>query len=339
MTIDVALATSDAMVLGCDSLSSINEIAFFPKRNPACVVLDEHGNPKWDDQGRMLIAIDPNSPSHIATTSVMGGVQKMFLLYEDANFECSVAAITSGMASISGMTIAEVADRYHASKQNDGSQFRTAREVVDDFTVYVRGLWEKDEFRSLLNFLIAGFGPDDTRIRTFSVAIAIPQVVEQFRFPEEARDGFGLAWDGQAGNAGRLLSGVDSNLKSEIERYIRSMLGIYRQQVAEDMLAGLADAGVEIPPSFSYDLRELGSVNLPWELGWQDINYRNLPLQTAVELTAALVNIESGMQKFAQGIPTVGGRTRIGILRRGKGFLTLNEPSLVHHHTGYHTDE
>ncbi len=85
-------------------------------------------------------------------------------------------------------------------------------------------------------------------------------------------------------------------------------------------MAGLADAGVEIPPSFSYDLRELGSVNLPWELGWQDINYRNLPLQTAVELTAALVNIESGMQKFAQGIPTVGGRTRIGILRRGKGW-------------------
>jgi hypothetical protein len=63
-----------------------------------------------------------------------------------------------------------------------------------------------------------------------------------------------------------------------------------------------------------------------------------LPLQEAITFVAFLVNLQSGKSRFARGVATVGGRTHIGIITKGKDFRLLDEPELKHRHTGFGDD-
>jgi hypothetical protein len=54
----------------------------------------------------------------------------------------------------------------------------------------------------------------------------------------------------------------------------------------------------------------------------------------AIDLTAYLVGLQSGKAKFAKGIATVGGRTRIGLIRKQEGVHMLNEPELHYTRVG-----
>ena len=65
-----------------------------------------------------------------------------------------------------------------------------------------------------------------------------------------------------------------------------------------------------------------------------DSIYGNLPIKDSLDLTAYLVELQSGQAKFAKGIATVGGRTRIGLIRKQEGFHMLNEPELHYTRVG-----
>ena len=169
MTINVVVATYHGVVLGCDSLSSIVERAFFPFRHNAVVERDAQGNVIRDADGNLVIPYHEDQLVNTAT-NVVSGVQKMFLLHESPdtnNVEASVAAMTSGLATLNGIVIAEVAQRFKKRcVQRDGG-YRTTELVVNDFLDFVRPLWEvqvdyantPEESRpglSDLNFLLAG---------------------------------------------------------------------------------------------------------------------------------------------------------------------------------------
>lgn len=334
MTINVAVATYDAVILGCDSLSSKVEPAFFPHRSGSSFAVDADGNEILDVNGNKVIAYSEDQLSFTAT-HVMGGVRKMFVLREDCEgAECSIAAVTSGMATLSGVTIAELANRYLRSSRTDGITFDHVEDAVRHFVDFVRPLWDAAPHPSPLRFLVAGYCRQDTYIKVFRVAVESDEIVEQF--PGDAH--CGAAWDGQSTYASRLISGIDSSLQSEVNRAILKALKVQRDSTLESIMASLRGAGVEIPDDLVVTYEEAMPQALPWTVGWAPIDWSNMPIQTSIELVSALVNAESGMQKFAHGIPTVGGRTRIGLLRRNVPFATLNEPSLTHTHTGYATD-
>lgn len=108
MTINIAIATYDAIVFGCDSLSSIVEQAVLPFRHGQDgFARDAQGNELIDAFGNRVVSVANVQPF---VTNVFGGAQKMFLLYEDD--DTSVAAVTAGMATLSGVTIASVAARF-----------------------------------------------------------------------------------------------------------------------------------------------------------------------------------------------------------------------------------
>ena len=76
-------------------------------------------------------------------------------------------------------------------------------------------------------------------------------------------------------------------------------------------------------------------IPIPWDRYRCDIAYGNLPLQDAVDLASFLVGLQSGKSKFAMGVPTVGGRTHVGVVTRHEGFRMLGEPELRHTHVGF----
>lgn len=274
----------------------------------------------------------------LVATHVMGGVQKMFLLAEDEECDCSVAAVTSGVASLGGLTIAEVVKRYRRENRGQSISFSSVDELVQHFVEHLSMLHSAEfanRHQAQLNFMIAGYCSADEYIKVFHVNVNEKRVVEQF--PHQAYH-FGLAWDGQTTYAARLITGVDANLRNQVNRQIAESLTHQRESILESLQKQLDDAGVALPEGLELTLEEEVPTSPPWSAAGAPIDWANLPTQTAVELVSALVNAESGMQKFVMGIPTVGGRTRIGLLRRNVRFTMLNEPSLTHLHTGYVTD-
>lgn len=300
MTINVALATSEAIVLGCDSLSSVIETVFHPRDMSLATkdgkpVLDEHGQPCFT-----------GVPSH-AVTSVFGGVRKMFCIYEREDFH--VAAVTAGLAILDGMTIAEHANKF---RREGGNGLDTVEQVAASFLTYVREKWEltvdykessgSDSFEPIypnVEFLVAGFEPTGEG-RVYRLDILANQMELQY----DGRPG--IAWAGQANFVQRLLIGADAGLQAEL-------VNSY----------GLEDAKLTAALDGSRT----------------NIDFANLPTQYAIDFVEMLVNTQSGMQRFEPGIATVGGRTHVGVLRRGETFAMLNEPELVHKHTGFNHDD
>lgn len=346
MTINVVVATYHAVVLGCDSLSSIVERAFFPFRENSSPARDADGNLIRDADGNLLLPYIEDQLVNTAT-NIMGGVQKMFLLYEDPNpddVNCSVAAVTSGLGTLNGVVIAELAYRFRKRCMNNGPR-QNVQSVVEDFLNYVRPLWEQqvsfddvdEDLRPWLddlNFLVAGYGPEDEYIKVFRVSISRRTVEEQFPTAPHCS----ASWAGQSNSVASLINGKSPIVQRKVSKAIIEALNAQRQSIVESVLLQLRDQGVVIPEPFEAEIQEVIPPALPWNSGGPDIDWANLPVQSAVDLVSTLVNAESGIQKFAMGIPAVGGRTRIGLLRRGVPFSFINEPDIVHDHVGYNND-
>ncbi|OLU22896.1 hypothetical protein BVH03_21835 [Pseudomonas sp. PA15(2017)] len=339
MTINIAVATYDAIVLGCDSLSSVSEQAIFPFRPEVGFARDANGNELVDATGSKVVSA-ANMRSLV--TNVWGGARKMFLLYEDD--DTSVAAVTAGIATLSGSTIAELAGRFRRSNEIASLSYSRTADVAEDFRRYMRAEWERavgfheieDEVKPYLDdlqFIIGGHGRDDERGMVLKVSIRDDAQYDQF----PAAPHKGTCWGGQSDWVERLLVGVDGQLAHGIGRMFSMHLDAEVSRTAESLLDELDAAGGTIPDDFSFELRPV-DFDAPWRVAIGDIDYGNLPTQYAIEFVELLVNTQSGMQRFARGVPTVGGRTNIGVLRRGQKFAMLNEPDLVHKHLGYSHD-
>ncbi|MFI8717073.1 hypothetical protein ACIGHF_04180 [Stenotrophomonas sp. NPDC077464] len=344
MTTNVVVATYHGVILGCDSLSSIIERAYFPFRVPNALARDERGEVMTDPQGRLLLAYDERNFQY-TPTNIMGGVQKMFPLHEDVdpqNIECSVAATTSGLGSLNGVVIAEVAERFRRRCRTNEQGFNSIEQVVSMFLDYVRPQWEMQvgfdaadpaahSFLDDLQFLIAGYGPADEYIKVIRVSVANESAVEVFKHAPHCS----AAWAGQASAVASLLMGFNPTTRWAIDRAVVESLSAQRESVVTSVLGHLREQGVAIPEPFEARIDEVVPADLPWSEGSPEFDWANLPVQSAVDLVSTLVNAQSAMQKFAMGIPTVGGRTRIGLMRRGMPFAFLNEPEIVHQHVGY----
>lgn len=350
MTTNVVVATYHGVVLGCDSLSSMVERAYFPFRSPNAVARNPDGTPMRDAQGRPLVALSDENFIQTPTT-VVGGVQKMFVLYQDKdtdNVERSVAATTAGLGTLNGVVIAELAERFRRKCFADQKDYSSAEQVVNDFIDYLRPLWQQevgydptkgDDFYLTedLMFLVSGYCPDDEYIKVYEVSIAAPpsgKATEQFANAPHCS----AAWAGQTSSIESLIMGSNYNARWPVHQAFSKALEVQRDTLVASVIEQLKANGVDVPEGIQLDVRAELPTGLPWNAGAPQFNWQNLPVQSAVDLVSTLVNAESAIQKFAMGIPTVGGRTRLGLMRRGIPFAFLNEPEIIHQHVGYNHD-
>lgn len=340
MTINVAVVTYDGIILGCDSLSSMVEGVLMPYRGRGTFVLDDNSQPIVDDDGHWLVKFKPGDTEQLVTT-VFGGVSKMFCLYEDD--DTSVAAVTSGLATLAGVTIAEQAKRFRRRLKTEGATFESVGEVALKFQEYIQSIWLQDREKAALpeslfpdlQFIVAGHGKADLYGKVFRVnASDRGPPIEQF----QDDDHVGICWGGTADYVERLLRGADGVLMLRVTRELARAMRQQRESTLNDISMALTQAGVQLPDDLDVQVREEQQPTLPWDSVVADIDFGNLSTQYAVEFVELLVNIQSGMQRFARGIPVVGGRTHIGVLKRGERFDMLNEPTLLHKHTGYSDD-
>ena len=339
MTINIALATSEGLVLGCDSIASSIEYVVDPfELNQT---RDDDGNPMQDANGRPLVALDYSSIRPVVTNA-WGGVTKLFQIHGGA---APVAAVTSGIAQLKNRTMKSYAEEFLVNSQRFGVDFRSAQEVSETFLLFMRehflehyqGSSIPEQYWTGPVFLAGGYGVSDELPSVYRLDVKANGVYDQFEDGE-----FGIAWNGQADSVERLIRGYDSALREEIEKHLGQLIDDNYEQLTSAMAMILNNVfsqhAIELPPDVDTVLPSKLEVDLPWDRLKLGFDYGNLPLQSAVDFVAFLVNLQSGKSRFASGVATVGGRTQVAVVTKGEGFRILNEPELQHRHTGFGDD-
>jgi hypothetical protein len=338
VTINIAVVTSDALVLGCDSVASVTT----PMLNPfgQGFTKGEDGNFVKDKDGNFLVPV--KGIEHIVT-DVMSGVTKMFKLYDEKN--TVVAATTSGLGKLNDRPIAGIAYDFAQSIQTPkkGKQkYTKVLEVVNAFHEFVRVEYENDqtltgippEYWSSLSFLVGGHGKDDKFPSVYRIRMKETSVVCEFELGKT-----GMCWGGQSDSIERIIRGYDGELRHAVEEYVGKLLDSHHKKMAETTVRILGDTltalKVEMPNGVNTDLPAIPPFELDWDRFRVGVNYSNLPLQDAINFVSFLVLTQEGKQKFAPGLATVGGRIHVGYATKAKGFNFLNELELTHNQTGF----
>lgn len=341
MTINVALVTSEAVVLGCDSVASSTRLFLNPLR---ATDRDADGNFLRDADGKMVARFHFEDLEHVVTDA-WGGVTKMFGLCGDHN---PVAGVTAGLAKLSGRNIFAIANEF-LSLPPPGDPYSSVEAVVNAFVGHIGGIYDQHyeatgdppEFRDDVEFLVGGYGRQDRFPSLYRVNLVRPPA-ERIRKIYGDGEGFsdrtGVSWAGQADGVERLLFGYDRPLRYALEKEISAAIDRMHKAMSTSVVRILADTlaalNAQLPEGVNTELPAKEEPKLDWDRLTVNMDFTNLPLQDAVDLVAYLVNLQSGKAKFVRGVPTVGGRTHIGIIRRN-GFTMLNEPELVHRNVGY----
>lgn len=315
MTINVALVTSDALILGCDSVASTSRVMLDPWQ---LVERNDDGTPKADHDGN-FVARFRFEHFRSVVTDVWGGVTKMFELCRAGS---KVAATTAGLASLGGRTMQNLAVQFARDLDANGGAADVG-DVAQQFLAFIRGEFDKEyadpaipnELKDQIEFLVGGYG-----VAGYFPSLYRLRVRENHIEKVWGEGEFGLAWAGQADGVSRLVFGYDLLLKYRAQRVTVAVVDdLYKQfseasaKILQEVLAKL---GAQLPQGVNTDLPEKPKVEFPWEDFQLDIECQNLPLQDAVDLVSYFVNVQAGRAKFVRGVATVGGRTRIGVFNQ-----------------------
>ena len=339
MTVNIGLVTSEALVLGCDSIATATRTMVDPFANGWAT--DSSNKPILDANGKPTISFDPDNFESVVV-DVMPGVTKMFEIY-NLN-DTFVAATTAGLAALQERAIASIAIDYLAHQKSLKRKFSNVKAVADSFKNFVKKEYETQHKPSKidrqywpdLKFLIGGIGKNDRMPSLYRVDVKSGIVVEQFKTGSH-----GIAWEGQSDSVERIIRGYDSLIRLRIESEIDTEFDAYRDRMTDaltritnDVLAKLK---VGMPSGIDLKLPGPPRAKLGWDSATTNIAYGSLSIQRAIDFGSFLVLLQAGPQRFSRGIATVGGRTHIGVVSRS-GLKFLNEPDLAHTNVGFSDD-
>lgn len=342
MTINVTLVTSDALIMGCDSIASTSQWFLDPMK---LLKRNEAGEFIKDPDGRYTGQFELTDMQSVVTHSV-GSVQKMFLVYDkwtEKNHDGPVvAAVTSGLAVLQERTMHSLAAEFCNQKRKKKAE--DVETIVMEFKTFMDAKYEvhnkvneiPPEFRDDIEFLIGGYGHKDQFPSVYRLNIRENKITP-LQGPK-CDDHTGLAWGGQAYAVQRLMYGYDTPVMTDVQRIIDEMYSDMSNATTRILNDTVTRLGVAPPVGINMELPpkpNLADLTFKYIL---NIDTANMPLQYGIELVAYLVNQESGRQKFTRGVMTVGGRTHIGVITKTEGYRELNKPALEHKHIGYHRD-
>lgn len=341
MTINVALVTNEALIMGCDSVASTTRFLLDPIK---VIPRDAEGNWLQDEQGNWNVKFNFNDLDTIVANA-WGGVQKMFILCGgQKNSHTTVAAVTSGLATLLNRTMNNFAGEFHRTMIRQNPLCETVEDVVDRFTKFMGQKFDEhygtasgpEELKEDIEFLVGGYGRADALPTLFRVKLKDKYKDRMYCPTTEPKTG--LAWAGLSASVQRILRGYDLRLKVDLDQQFEQLYHAMSQEALRIVQEVLQSLGAQMPAEINADLPAKPDLEALYKRYQLDIDYENMPLQDAVDFVAYLVNLESGKHKFERGVPTVGGRTHISVITRNEGLRIINPPPLTHRNTGFTRD-
>ena len=331
MTINIAVVTNEALVLGCDSTASTTQPLLDPFRP---------GMQKTKG-GRYKLEFDLSDLSEYVTDTRTGAA-KMFPLHLG---DAPVAATTAGLAKLNDRTMDNFASEFKKRQEAKKVPQANVEVIAKYFLTFMRKQYRRhftalklpEQVWSDVDFMVGGYGKNDQLPSLYRVHLKKNEL-ETVYLAGEA----GVAWLGQSDAVHRLMFGYDAPLKAAVEqRYGEAMDALHDAITAkaDDILKKvLKELGESVPKGMDTKIAKKRKPPLPWGPFGLSVSCANLPLQEAVDFAAFLVNLQSARDKFTRGVATVGGRTHVGVLTRADGFRMLNEPDVAHTITGFMRD-
>lgn len=341
MTINVALVTNEGLILGCDSVASTIGYYLDPSK---LIPKGADGNWIQDDDGNWNVKFNFFNLDQLVTNA-WGGVQKMFILCGgQKNSHTTVAAITSGLATLLDRTMNNFAGEFHRQMIAQQEPCETVQDVVDKFSQFMGNhydahyneLGSPDEWKEDIEFLVGGYGKNDALPSLYRVKLKDKSKDLIYAPNKESKTG--LSWAGQSTSVQRLLRGYDAVLWLQLFRQFDELYKAMSERTLKIVEDVLQAAEAQMPARVNTDLPPKPDLSGIFDSHKLDIDYQNMPVQDAIDFVAYLVNLESGKHKFVRGVPTVGGRTHIGLVTRNEGFRIINPPALTHRNTGFARD-
>jgi hypothetical protein len=334
MTTLVALATKDALVMGCDSLGSVPRWMldpftllgeFFDPQTGFKLKIGKDGNPilkKFDDIYSKAVSIPYDHMTHVS---------KLFSL---APLEMGV--MITGISSIGDRTIKSLISEF----KRDKLTFPTltvpkSRKKVPDYTVddiahqlldfilsFYDSEYDDSTYKPELELMIGGY--DKTKQVPAIYRIYVNDKKIEKIFQEDSQ--FGIAFGGQMEEIQRIVFGTDGKNKHMLRIRVNNLLDKYRDWLQNY----LKEKGIseELPRGDTY-YDEL-SLFKNWNLTGFDANWGDFSNQNAIECVSWFVGIMIKSHEFSSRLPTVGGKTHLGLITKDKGFAFISKEEYVH---------
>jgi 20S proteasome alpha/beta subunit len=325
MTVLVALATKDALVLGCDSLGTIPKVLVDPLD-----LISEFFDPEneWNlkvgNDGKTILQDfhDIYKKARSVPFDHMTHVTKIFSL---APLEIGV--MQTGIVSIGDRTIKSLINEF---KSNEPA-FNNKKKPTN-YTVKSIG-------KKLLNFINKFFKeayPNDKKphlefmIGGYDKQKQVPSIYRIYfhenRLDEVFIESFGIAFAGQMQEIQRIVFGIDGTNSLILTERAKILFDKYRELSQKY----LEKKGItEELPRWDVYKNEL-SLLKDLELNRFDAEWGDFSEQNAIECVNFFVEIMIKSQQFSRGLPTVGGAVHIGLITKKNGFQFISKEEYEH---------
>lgn len=324
MTSLVALATKDALVLGCDSLGTSKKFLLDPF--DLLEFFDKDFKLKEDKDGKPVLQnfSDIWNKRQSVSDSHMAHMTKLFSLSP-----LPMGIMYTGITSIGNRTVKSLIEEFKNKesvcqkkpKPKNYTVKGISKKILTHISQYFESKYPDGKKMPDLEFILGGYDKRNP----------LPKIV-RIRLPEnKAQDtieDFGMVFGGQMKEIQRIIHGTDWSNKMEINKRHIKLLRKYRDKI-NDFLKQ-KNISIEIPELSMNEMKELDMFSEKWDLDGFNANWGDFSEQNAIECVDFFVNIMIKSQQFSYGMPIVGGEVHIALIKKTEGFRFISREEYGH---------
>lgn len=328
MTTLVALATKDALVMGCDSLGTVTKNLLDPLDLLHQFFDPEDGKLKVDEQGMPILRefYDIYGKAQEVPFNQMTHVGKMLSLTP-----LPMGVMSTGIASIGNRTIKSLINEFKATSKSpikikEGNVPYTTEGIANELLTFIGDYYAKEyekwKVKPYLELMIGGYSQNGPFPAIFRIFVNETKVVRAF----SEDNPFGIVFGGQMQEIQRIVFGTDYLNSLRLEARVEELIEKYRK-LLKDFL-NKKEILEELPGYGDYK-NELSLFN-NWKLNGFEADWGDFSEQNAVECVDFFVEVMARSQQLSSHLPTVGGEIHIGLITKEKGFKFISKELLSH---------
>ena len=333
MTTLVALATKDALVLGCDSLGTVTKPMVDPFTLGEFFDHGEGGKLKLGKDGKPLLKNfqEIYNKTESVPYNHMTHVSKLFSL-----MPLPMGVMLTGIASIGNRTIKSLILEFREkecktifkTRSKGGFTVKSVAQKLLKFIMkYYEAEYSKRKYKPALELMVGGYDK----------AKRVPYIYRIFAHDNkidpifEGEAPFGIAFGGQMEEIQRIVFGADSTNRIELMERVGILFHKYRD-LLQNFLKGKGITE-ELPKidAFGDEL----ALFKDWRMTGLGADWGDFSNQNAIECVNWFVGIMIKSHQFTSKLPTVGGEIHLGLVTKDKGFTFMSKEEYIHE--GYGT--
>lgn len=325
MTTLAALATKDAIVMGCDSLGTVTGrlldprvlLDFFDPDRDFALKLDEQGKPK------LASFTDVYQKAREYPVENMTHMTKLFSLDP-----LKIGVMITGITSVGNRTVKSLIEEFKSQageiETTNYSVQDIARKLSDHISNYYQSEFPDEKDPPYLELILGGYAKGGVIPGIYRIKLPEKEINKQLE-----PTNFGMVFGGQMKEIQRIVFGTDSGNKEKIKKRHLELLRRYHGKITEELRKTYPAIQIREPSveELQGDLRFFGN---DWDLNRFDARWEDFSEQNAIECVDFFVNIMIKSQQFSRGMPTVGGDVHIAMISEKEGFRSVSREEYCH---------